>query len=335
MTRRVNWAARWSAGALAAMLLLAQPQRAWAVIVYNTTQNTSPAGFPFSQLNNVGSQGVVGSAVYLGQNAQGDHWAITASHLGVGNVTIGGTTYQPVPGSPVQLTNTGIGGLAAGSTDLTMFRLQSGPALANLSIATFATHSNATLLASPVYVIGNGRNVNDLDANLVPDERDFNAGFQDITPNVTPAFEGFRHQSPTTFSIRWGTNVLNQVAVGIDLSGDSIPDLAGMISDFTDPDVAGETSFESQATFGDSGGAVFDAGGTLLGLIHTQGAEPGQPANINLYGNESAFSDVRFYQPQIAQIFNTPEPASLVLAVLAALAVVALAWSRSNKLPAC
>jgi hypothetical protein len=304
------------------LLSCAAPQSASAVIVYNTTQNTSPGGFPISQLNNFGSH-TIGGAVYLGQNAGGQHWAITASHLGVGSVTIGGNTYLPVAGSDVQLTNAGIGDLE-GPTDLTMFRLQSGPALANLNIATLATHSDAALMASPVYVIGNGRNVIDADANQVPDERDFNASFQDITPNASPAFEGFRHQSPANFTIRWGTNFLEQVALDIDVAG---LDLRAMISNFTDPDEAGGTSFESQVTFGDSGGAVFDAGGVLLGLIHAQGTEPGQPSNINLYGNESAFSDLRYYQPQIAQIsqiFNTPEPAALVLAALAVLGTFVL-----------
>ncbi|HXV37507.1 MAG TPA: hypothetical protein VEC18_10175, partial [Myxococcota bacterium] len=37
------------------------------------------------------------SVVYLGRR-----WVLTANHVGVGNVTIDGQTYSPVPGSAVQ-----------------------------------------------------------------------------------------------------------------------------------------------------------------------------------------------------------------------------------------
>ena len=84
------------------------------------------------------------SAVYLG-----DGWVLTANHVSVGPVTLGGVYHAAVPGTTVQLEYTpGV------LTDLKLFRLVTDPGLPSLSDRRGA----ARVADEPVVMIGHGRN---------------------------------------------------------------------------------------------------------------------------------------------------------------------------------
>jgi hypothetical protein len=70
-----------------------------------------------------------GGGVYLG-DYNGTNWVLTASHVGSGEFTLDGTTYDPIGGSAITLTN-GDGSL----TDLTLFQISGTPDLPNLALA--------------------------------------------------------------------------------------------------------------------------------------------------------------------------------------------------------
>jgi hypothetical protein len=138
---------------LLALLALARG-RAGAVEVlvngtasYNTTDPGSQipnwtSGWAGSGIDGWDYVGTVQGAdgVYLGNN-----WVLTARHVGAGNFTLDGTTYDMVPGSAQGFTE------ASGSTvDLTIFELETAPPLPALQIAA------STPLGSNAVMIGGG-----------------------------------------------------------------------------------------------------------------------------------------------------------------------------------
>src|SRR5258708_7083405 len=76
---------------------------------------------------NVGSIGGA-SGVYLG-NYGGSYWAITASHVGAGDLTLNGSTYSLVANSAVRVLNND-----NSVTDLTLFRIATDPGLGTLNL---------------------------------------------------------------------------------------------------------------------------------------------------------------------------------------------------------
>jgi hypothetical protein len=114
--------------------------RVWSVeIVENGTASFNTTAPTSSDIPNWdagwGSSGVTGWN-YVGyvQNAGGVYlgngWVITAGHVGEGNFYLGGFTYDAVPNSAVEISDTN------GQADLTLFQIATSPDLPALTIAT-------------------------------------------------------------------------------------------------------------------------------------------------------------------------------------------------------
>ena len=97
-----------------------------------------------------GNVGTVNGAtgVYLG-NYGGGFWALTASHVSGGDITLLGNTYTYVTGSATVVLN-GNGS----ETDMTLFRVSSDPSIASPSITNLAL---ASVAPSPVWTSSNAR----------------------------------------------------------------------------------------------------------------------------------------------------------------------------------
>jgi hypothetical protein len=79
------------------------------------------------------------SGVYLG-DYNNTNWVLTAAHVNPGNFTLGGATYDAISGSAFSLYN------GDGSpSDLSLFRINGTPGLANLAIASSEPASGTTV----------------------------------------------------------------------------------------------------------------------------------------------------------------------------------------------
>jgi len=105
-------------------------------IVSGSTTNTSDPGS--SAWDYVGAIGGA-SGVYLG-DYNGTYWVLTAAHVGLGDFTLGGTTYSAVTGSAINIYNTD-----NSQADLTLFQISASPGLANLSLNSFSNLGPATV----------------------------------------------------------------------------------------------------------------------------------------------------------------------------------------------
>jgi hypothetical protein len=92
-----------------------------------STFNTSNPGS--AAWNYVGSLNSA-SGVYLG-NYNNTNWVLTAAHVGLGNFTLGSTTYDAIGGSAFSIYNSD-----NSPADLSLFRISGTPGLANLAIAS-------------------------------------------------------------------------------------------------------------------------------------------------------------------------------------------------------
>lgn len=245
----------------------------------------------------------VGTGVYLG-----DGWVLTASHVGAGDIELSGTTYAAVPGSTVQLTNSGEAGKTT-LTDLILYRLATAPAGGGgVPIAT-STPASAT----PVTMIGSGRDRGAFTQWSV------NQATTPWTWTVVSGGGDFAgYQTLGTRAMRWGTNAVDGPAVWIAESDLSPPlDVRCLATAFD----ANLGSTEAQAVYGDSGGGVFVKNGAtweLAGLILDVRGWSGQPdpGATPVFGNVTFAADLAFYRPQIMAV--VPEPALPTAAVVAA-----------------
>jgi hypothetical protein len=88
--------------------------------------------------NYVGSIGSA-SGVYLG-DYDNTNWVLTAAHVGLGNFTLGGTTYNAIGGSAFSIYNSD-----GSPADLSLFQISGTPGLANLPIASSEPASGTTV----------------------------------------------------------------------------------------------------------------------------------------------------------------------------------------------
>jgi hypothetical protein len=246
--------------ALVLLALTAAPAGAVLIASGDGTGNTTPPpddpGFANAGIlsNN--------SSVYLG-----DGWVLTANHVSVNPVTLGGVDHNPVPGTTIRLEySPGV------PTDLKLFRLTTDPGLPSLSIAASAPVAN-----EPVVMIGHGRNR--------------------WTATTWNGHDGWYWGLGRT--MRWGTNqvaLTNQTVV----IGDST--VRAFSVSFDDD---GGVTDEANGATGDSGGPVFTESGPgheLAGLIFAIYTFGGQPGSTSLFGNGSYLADLSFYRSQILAI---------------------------------
>ena len=245
------------------------------------------------------------SGIYLGAG-----WVLTAAHVGLGNISFGGTSYTPISNSLVTLTNTTPGRRT--NADLIMFQLASQPAgLGSLTLA-----STAPTLGAPVTMIGAGRDRRealtqwDVDINVTP--------WSWAVTNSGGNFAGY--QTLETGAMRWGTNTVSTdelwVTVQVEATLRDVRSFATMFDILAGSD-------EAQAVMGDSGGAVFFKRGSaweLGGMVFTVKGFSGQPnvAFTPVDGNETFSADLSYYAPQIMSL--VPEPSTYALLALSAAA---------------
>jgi hypothetical protein len=241
--------------------------QALAVIDANSSSNTSAPsdGAPWD--NVVGVNG--SSGVYLGAG-----WVLTASHVGVGSIGVGGGSFAP-DGNSLRLTNSDGSG-----TDLILFHLTSAPPLPSVPLVT------ATPAAfSQIDMIGCGHIAGSAETNF-------------------GLYSGFYWSYGTTKS--WGNNKVN--LGGTTTINVGYGNLTTFVCDFTSPGTLGpgsQTSDEAQVSFGDSGGGVFQKNGSLwqlVGILDAEANQVNQQAGTAVYGDKTYMADIATYQSQIAAV---------------------------------
>lgn len=194
----------------------------------NTSAPADDPGF-----NNVGSRGV-----YLG-NFLGNHWVITANHVGAGSINLGGTSYGHISGSETRIKNPTGSGLSE-FTDLMVFQIDSDPSLPNLNISI-----SVPAVGSEVTLIGNGL---DRETSLTSWTVDSTQNpFTWSEGGVSPNASGFK--SIGTSTMRWGTNIITDQGADTVIDAGSGDSRAIKFS----YDVAGGVN-EATLAAGDSGG---------------------------------------------------------------------------------
>lgn len=252
----------------------------------NTTAPADDPGFANVGARTLGPNQLDSTVIYLG-----DSWVLTANHVGVFAVTLNGTTYNPVGGSSVRLTNPAGSGKSS-LTDLLMYRIDGDPGLPRLTISEFAPP-----VGVDVVMIGRGR---DRDPNLT----NWNSSWVEV-PNPS-TFSGYKFAAGAT--IRWGTNVVSE-------TGQWQNDGSDFLSVTTRFDKVG-TPFEGQAVRGDSGGGIFYKNPStnlweLAGTILASGALAGQPLETAVFNDVSYSADLSAYRSQILTINPLPGDVNL------------------------
>ncbi len=273
----------------ALVLGLASPARAVIIDSGDGSGNTT-APVPDPGWHNVGARGAQ-TGIYLG-----GRFALTANHVGPGNLTLDGTSYAYVPGTAVELDN-GDGTLA----DLVMFEIYPAPPLPALAIAS-ATPPAGT----PWIMVGRGV------------DRGPATSFDPNGPD--PPDPVFGYEWGPTPTMRWGTNsVIGPLRVDL-IDGTQTQSI------MTGFDQGG-SAYEAQGATGDSGGAAFAWNGSqwqLAGVLFAIGGRyTNQPQNTSLYGNLTLSADLSVYRSQILDVMALPEPQGGLWAGAAIVAMLA------------
>ena len=207
----------------------------------------------------------------------GHGWVLSAAHVGLGDVVLGGVTYPALSGSRIVLIHSG-----TTEADLELFRIDPAPSLPSLPI-----RASEPAVDDPVIMIGNGRDRGDALSVFPP-------------PSVD---DGYYWDSSR--AMRWGTNVVDSIEPDLDNGSRVTHSFATSFS-------RSGTVDECQAANGDSGGAVFiKNAGTweLAGVMHSIGVFAEQVddlAETALYGNLTYAADLSKYRTQILDIV-TPD----------------------------
>ncbi len=280
----------------------------------------APGGVP--QWSNVGTGTSAGTFIYLG-----NRHVLGAFHIGVQDVTFGGSTFSIV-GTPTRLKNPN-----GSDSDLLLWEIDGDPGLPALTIreTPLAPGDEITMIGA-----GLSRQTNQLYWDVDPDPAP-PGGAQPPAPwtwtevgsgddwDITGFRWGFATQK------RWGTNTvfennLEFTSVGGPAVGfNTIFDLAG-------------TEHEAQAAAGDSGGAVFyqnpttgeqELAGVMLTIGRIEGLEnvPEDPIERPvLHDWDLTFNaDLSLYREEI--LATVPEPST---ALLLALSLPAL-WAARRR----
>jgi hypothetical protein len=249
------------------------------------------------------------SCVYLG-----DGWVLTASHVGIGSVSLGTNSYNAIQSSYTRLCQPGS---PSQPVDLAMFRLQTVPAgLASVTVSSTEPAGGASIVA-----IGNG-------LDRAPAATWWDPSWNEVSAtDPTATYEGYSYAN--TQSKRWGTNnLIRQTAVG---DGFGTTDV--WYTSFT----TNGSNNEMQAAPGDSGGGMFyesDTGWQLSGIILAVGspASEGKPDSLNaaVFNDVTYYADLGHYSSEIAHVMATdvPEPSTLLLLGAGALAMIGYRCQR-------
>jgi hypothetical protein len=254
---------------LALLLVIAAPPTSALILASGDgTGNTTPPADDFG-FENVGD--AAQTAVYLG-----DGWVISANHVPLGPVVLGGVRYAAVPDSKVRVKNEARGP----SADLALFRLEEPwPDLPPLRI-----RASSPRVGEEVVLAGNGYDRGEA----------IEVAGQD----------GWRWARSTT--LRWGTNRVSAIHPAVSVDVGSVTAAFSMEFDREEA-----TPHEAQVAIGDSGGGVFTRsrdGWELAGVLFAAHTYKGQPPETALYGNVSLAADLSVYRDRILAIVERPAP---------------------------
>jgi Trypsin len=244
--------------------------RASAVVDAHSQTNTVPPtdGVPW---DNVGSHNG-STGVYLG-----DRWALSAEHVGPGDITLLGTTYR-YDGISYRLTNSD-----GTATDLVLFHLASSPPLTNLVLA-----SSSPSIGSAVDMIGCGR---------------ISAG-----PTNVGSFSGFAW-TPYTGIKSWGNNKVSGV---LQTANGGLGNVTVFPTTFNQTP---QTSHEGQLAPQDSGGGAFwlSTGTWQLAGINLYISANDSTNSAALYTSMSYYANIPTYRSQINALVASGAPPFLSL----------------------
>jgi hypothetical protein len=242
----------------------------------NTTPPVNDPGF-----GHVGVTGNLLTGIYLG-----DRWVLTAAHVGEQSITLGGVTYPVIAGSYHQLQHT-----PSVLADVAMVRLVTTPPLAPLVLA-----STPPGIGNSVTMIGYGW-----------DREDHQSCWDSSWANTSCTgplvmYRGYQRLATGIFRVRWGTNLVTVGGMDVPLGGWTT---RAFVVRFDPPINQDDT--EAQGVPGDSGGAVFNSQGQLVGVMYLISVYQGQDYyNRVAFGTETLCVDVSFYRTQILSIMNQP-----------------------------
>lgn len=201
----------------------------------------------------------------------GGGWVLTARHSGFGPVEFDRTVYEPVESSLVWLE---VPDGSKRKADLILFRLDPAPDLPALELADTGPREGTLAV---LVGFGSGRGA----------------------PVARGRERGFRIDGRQTR--RWGTNRVDPRHVAV--PGPNEVTTHCFVMSF----LRGGSVYESQATAGDSGGAVFlqePEGWRLAGLMISVYRPPGQDPEEVLFGNATFSADLSLYAPQIERVLH-------------------------------
>jgi hypothetical protein len=255
------------------------------------------------------------TGVYLGSFG-GVPWALTATHVGPGTLTLGGVSYEAVPGAAVVIRNPD-----GSPTDLTAFPLTTMPELPPLNLASTSPGTGAVVM-----MIGNG-------ATQLGPLRSW---------TLAPFGNSYTWQSSTSeegtvsgyllgaSARRWGWAAYAGTST-FTANGTS---QRGVFTEFI------PVSQSSQAATGDSGGAVFFQEGnswSLVGIISAVTLLPGQPGDAVATrltegpGLHPVFTaTVSIPEYRTALLAAIPEPGHYALGA-GTLSLLAVLWHRRRQ----
>jgi hypothetical protein len=227
-----------------------------------------PVDFPYWE--NVTQRRYEGpTVIYLGAG-----YALTARHVGVGEIPLAGRIFAPVRSSARTLLNED--GSAA---DAMIFELDRSAALPDLPIVPLAR--SRPKVGEDVIVIGFGAGREKVLEWTFDDQRRFAFVWSQDTRK------------------RWGTNRIESSAEVL-LQGRFAT--RAIAFDFDEPFAATATRYEAQAAIGDSGGAVFverDGEWQLAGMMVSVTGDTRAPKRSSTYGDMTFAADLSFYRSEI------------------------------------
>ena len=268
--RRVvqRWA--WLVAALAASVFTLAP--AAAALIFASPEfeprETLPPDFPY--WDHVTQRRYEGpSVIYLGNG-----FALTARHVGMGEVFLRGEIVPPVAGSKRTLLN------ANGTTaDAMLFEVALPDGFEDLPFLPIATEGPR--LGEDVLLIGFGR------------------GRENVVDVATDGPSQFGFSWTEKGSKRWGTNRISSVDETL-FQGSWTTHSVVVV--FDPPSSEKSTRHEAQAAVGDSGGALFvkrDGEWLLAGMMTSVTGYTRAPARTSMYGDSTYAADLSTYRSEI------------------------------------
>ncbi len=207
--------------------------------------------------------------IYLGNG-----FAMTARHVGMGEVFLRGEIVPPVAGSKRTLLN------ANGTpADAMIFELDLPEGFVDLPLLPITRESPRP--GEEVLLIGFGR------------------GREKVVEVTTDGPSEFGFSWTEKGSKRWGTNRVSNVDEAL-FQGSWTTRSFTLV--FDPPSTASTTEFESQASVGDSGGAVFvkrDGVWMLAGMMTSVTGYTRAPSHTSMYGDSTYAADLSTYRSEI------------------------------------